>query len=38
MKNYKNSRGWRNNNPLNIRKGESWAGPILLRVRDTWRS
>ena len=26
MKNYKNSRGWRNNNPLNIRKGERWQG------------
>lgn len=24
--NYKNSRGWRNNNPLNIRRGERWQG------------
>ena len=23
---YKKSRGWRNNNPLNIRKGELWKG------------
>ena len=26
MKNYKQSRGWRNNNPLNIRRGERWMG------------
>ena len=26
MKDYKNSRGWRNNNPLNIRRGEQWQG------------
>ena len=26
MKNYKQSRGWRNNNPLNIRRGEQWQG------------
>ena len=24
--NYKKSRGWRNNNPLNIRRGERWIG------------
>ena len=23
---YENSRGWRNNNPLNIRRGEKWTG------------
>ena len=26
MSNYKKARGWRNNNPLNIRKGERWIG------------
>ena len=26
MKKYQASRGWRNNNPLNIRKGEPWSG------------
>lgn len=26
MKNYQQSRGWRNCNPLNIRRGERWAG------------
>ena len=26
MKKYETSRGWRNNNPLNIRRGESWNG------------
>ena len=26
MKHYQSSRGWRNNNPLNIRRGEQWSG------------
>lgn len=26
MRNFEKSRGWRNNNPLNIRKGEKWQG------------
>ena len=26
MKHYQASRGWRNNNPLNIRRGEDWTG------------
>ncbi len=26
MKNNQVARGWRNNNPLNIRKGEQWSG------------
>lgn len=26
MKQYQASRGWRNNNPLNIRRGEPWTG------------
>lgn len=26
MEKYLKSRGWRNNNPLNIRKGEKWQG------------
>ena len=26
MKKYEASRGWRNNNPLNIRRGEQWSG------------
>lgn len=26
MEKYKSSRGWRNNNPLNIRRGERWIG------------
>ena len=26
MSNYKQSRGWRNCNPLNIRRGEKWQG------------
>ena len=28
MSNYKNSRGWRNCNPLNIRRGEKWQGLV----------
>lgn len=28
MKDYKKSRGWRNNNPLNIRRGEQWQGLV----------
>ena len=26
MKKYELSRGWRNNNPLNIRRGDNWSG------------
>ncbi len=26
MKHYQATRGWRNNNPLNIRRGEQWSG------------
>lgn len=26
MKHYQTTRGWRNNNPLNIRRGEDWTG------------
>ncbi len=29
--NYKNSRGWRNNNPLNIRRGDRWQGLRALQ-------
>lgn len=25
---YESSRGWRNNNPLNIRRGEQWSGLV----------
>lgn len=32
MKKYESSRGWRNCNPLNIRKGEKWQG---LRAEQT---
>ena len=32
MIDFHNSRGWRNNNPLNIRKGEKWQG---LRYNQT---
>ena len=28
MKKYQSSRGWRNNNPLNIRRGEQWQGLV----------
>lgn len=28
MKDYRKSRGWRNNNPLNIRRGERWQGLV----------
>lgn len=28
MRKYQSSRGWRNNNPLNIRKGEKWLGLV----------
>ena len=28
MKKFRSSRGWRNNNPLNIRRGEKWVGLV----------
>jgi len=28
MKKFRSSRGWRNNNPLNIRRGENWVGLV----------
>ena len=31
--NYKSSRGWRNNNPLNIRRGEEWQGLVAKQNR-----
>ena len=34
MEKYKSSRGWRNCNPLNIRRGEKWQG---LRAQQTDR-
>ena len=34
MNKYESSRGWRNNNPLNIRRGERWTG---LREEQTDR-
>lgn len=34
MEKYKSSRGWRNNNPLNIRRGDQWTG---LRAEQTDR-
>jgi len=34
MRKYESSRGWRNNNPLNIRRGEQWNG---LRAQQTDR-
>ena len=34
MEKYKKSRGWRNNNPLNIRRGEAWIG-LSSTPRDT---
>lgn len=34
MKKYESSRGWRNNNPLNIRQGAPWTG---LRAEQTDR-
>ena len=34
MEKYKKSRGWRNNNPLNIRRGEDWIG-LSSTPRDT---
>lgn len=34
MKHYQASRAWRNNNPLNIRRGEPWSG---LAARQTDR-
>ncbi len=33
MNNYKKSRGWRNNNPLNIRRGEEWQGLVAKEKR-----
>jgi len=32
--NYKKTRGWRNNNPLNIRRGERWIG-LASQPKDT---
>ncbi len=31
--NYKTSRAWRNNNPLNIRRGEEWQGLVAKQNR-----
>ena len=28
MRKFRSSRGWRNNNPLNIRRGEKWMGLV----------
>ena len=33
MKDYTKSRGWRNNNPLNIRRGASWSGLVAEENR-----
>ena len=33
MKKYQLSRGWRNNNPLNIRRGEEWQGLVAKEKR-----
>ena len=33
MKDYKLSRGWRNNNPLNIRRGDEWVGLVAKQNR-----
>ena len=34
MKKFRSSRGWRNNNPLNIRRGEYWVG--LVEIPTDW--
>ena len=33
MRKYETSRGWRNNNPLNIRRGEEWQGLVAKEKR-----
>ena len=33
MRKYQQSRGWRNNNPLNIRRGEEWQGLVAKEKR-----